>query len=259
MKWHAPITLSLLWLLVAPALAAQDLPSGTVLPVMMRTTLDSSRTKAGDVLTARLMQDVSIGGGQWIRSGARVEGKVLQVVPRSGSAPARVAVRVERLVAGGTVYQLHVRLRALASMDEVFAAQLPVGTFDDYGTSSSDWTTVQVGGAAVYRGDGTVRQAMEVVGRATDSGDVTARLLANPQRGCPKQSGGDAPDVSLWVFSPWACGSYGFEPLSIVAPPIDGERGVILLQSPERVLIRGGSGWLLQVLPSPNPAGPAQP
>ncbi len=71
-------------------------------------------------------------------------------------------------------------LRALASMNEVFEAKMPTNSWDDYGTSTSDWNTVQVGGAGVYRGNGQVVSGDQVVGRATDYGAVTAKLIAAP-------------------------------------------------------------------------------
>ena len=53
-------------------------------------------------------------------------------------------------------------------MNEVFEARMPTNAWDDYGTSPSDWNTVQVGGAGVYRGSGQLIAGGEVVGRATD-------------------------------------------------------------------------------------------
>jgi hypothetical protein len=133
-------------------------------------------------------------------------------------------------------------------MQEVFDAQLPWSTFDEYGTSSSDWNTVQVGGAAVYRGDGTVRTAMDIIGHSTDSGAVTAKLMAAPKLGCPAESVANQPEQSLWVFSPWACGTYGFEDLSIAHHGNSAPRGTIELTSAGAVHVRGGSGWLLRVV-----------
>lgn len=144
-------------------------------------------------------------------------------------------------------------------MQEVFAAQLPWSTFDDYGTSSSDWNTVQVGGAAVYRGDGTVRSAMKVIGRATDYGAVTAKLQPNPKLGCPAHPTEVEREQSLWVFSPWACGAYGFDDLAIAHRGSTAPIGTIELTSHKPIRIHAGSGWLLRVVPSPEPEGTPTP
>jgi hypothetical protein len=135
-------------------------------------------------------------------------------------------------------------------MQDVFEAQLPVSNFDEYGTSSSDWTTVQVGGAAVYRGDGTVRSAMDIVGHATDYGAVTAKLVPAPKLGCPATPAESDREQSLWVFSPWACGTYGFDTLAIAHHGATDPLGTIVLSASKSIRVRGGSGWLLRVVPS---------
>lgn len=231
---------------------AQQLPAGTALPVMTSKGLESTKAKAGDRIAGKLMQDVVLASGDRIRTGARVEGIVIEST--ANGSRAQVIVRFDRLVAGKQQYAISVSLRALASMEDVFAAQLPWNTFDDYGTSSSDWNTVQVGGAAVYRGDGTVRSAMEVVGRATDSGAVTARLMPAPRHGCPAETTDTSREQSLWVFSPWACGTYGFEDLVIAQSGAVPPSGTIELTSAKAINVRAGSGWLL-VTVAPAEAG----
>jgi hypothetical protein len=236
-----------LLLLPLATVLAQQIPPGTVLPIMANNTLDSAKSKPGDKFTGRLMQDVALSSGEKIRAGSRIEGQVVES-SSTGASGARLVVRFDRLVFGDKQAPVMVSLRSLASMNEVFNAQLPVSTFDEYGTSSSDWTTVQVGGAAVYRGDGTVRSAMDIVGHATDYGAVTAKLLPAPKLGCPATPVDG--EQSLWVFSPWACGTYGFDGLTIAHhgnnPPV----GIIELTAPKSVHVRGGSGWLLRVVAS---------
>jgi hypothetical protein len=231
---------------------SQQIPVGTVLPIMAGKTLNSAKSKPGDKVDGRLMQDVTLPSGERIRSGARIEGQIVEASQPSTAPGARLVVRFDRLIADGKDYPISVSLRALASMQDVFFAQLPVGTFDEYGTSSSDWTTVQVGGAAVYRGDGTVREAMDIVGQTTDYGAVTAKLLPAPKLGCPASSAEVEREQSLWVFSPWACGTYGFEDLTIAHHGTTAPVGTIELTAPATVHVRGGSGWLLRVVPAPT-------
>jgi hypothetical protein len=232
---------------------AQQIPAGTALPVMLNSTLDSTRSKTGDKLEGRLMQDVVLPSGERIKAGSRVLGRVEGSSAPSAGGPATVTMSFERVLSGDREYPISVSLRALASMQDVFEAQLPVGTFDEYGTAISDWTTVQVGGAAVYRGDGTVREALTIVGRATYWGAVTAKLVANLKRGCPTTFEGEQ-EQALWVFSPWACGAYGFEDTSIGQPQASEPAGRIQLTAARVVHVRGGSGWLLVTLGPPAPA-----
>lgn len=245
---HRSLLTAALALLFAASPFAQQIPPGTVLPVMASNTLDSDRSKVGDRIAGRIMQEIVLPSGEKIRAGARIEGRVLESSPPSNTPGARLVVRFDHVIAAGKNYPINVSLRALASMQDVFDAQLPVGTFDEYGTSISDWTTVQVGGAAVYLGDGTVRDAMEVVGRAPVYGVVIAKLLPAAKRGCPAKPVDNEREQSLWIFSPWACGTYGFEDLNIAhhgtTPPV----GTVELTSPAPFRVRGGSGWLLRVV-----------
>ena len=135
-------------------------------------------------------------------------------------------------------------LRALASLNEVYDAKLPTNAIDDYGTSPSDWNTVQIGGAGVYRGSGEVVEAGKVVGKATDYGAVTARLVPSPDRGC---TSGSEHAQALWKFSPWACGVYGLPGLRLVKSNEATRAGEIVLESDRDVHIQSGSGWLVRV------------
>jgi hypothetical protein len=229
---------------------SQNLPAGTALPVMLGGSLNSARLKPGAVITAKLMQDVFLPSGERIRRGAKIEGSVVDATAGSVSSPARLVLRFDRLTAADKQYALATSLISLASMLEVFDAQLPVGTFDEYGTSVSDWTTVQVGGAAVYLGDQTVRDAMEIVGQSPGYGITLAKLVANPKRGCPAIQTENQQAQSLWVFSPWACGTYGFENLAIAHHGNTDPLGVIEVNAPKVVRIPGGSGLLLRVIPT---------
>lgn len=170
-------------------------------------------------------------------------GHVVSSNSATATSQSHLAVTFDRIALRGRRIPITTHLRALASMNEVFEAKLPTNSWDDYGTSTSDWNTVQVGGAGVYRGNGQVVSGNQVVGRATDYGAVTAKLIAVPSSGCL----GDDRDQSLWVFSPWACGLYGFNGMEISrsgkTPPL----GQIEFRSSRNVHVAGESGWLLRV------------
>jgi hypothetical protein len=238
---------------VATVAYSQQIPVGTVLPVMSNTTVDAGKSKPGDKVSAQLMQDVVLPSGARIRRGAKLEGRIVQASPAGG---ATVTLRFDRLISDGKRFPLTVSLLALASMQDVFDAQLPTSTFDEYGTSVSDWTTVQVGGAAVYLGDGTVRDAMQVVGKAPGYGIVTAKLIPAPKRGCKAIPTENQSEQSLWVFSPWACGTYGLDDLEIAHHGVTSPVGTIELTAPAPFRVTGGSGWLLRVVAEESPARP---
>lgn len=246
MGWFRSIAL----LLLLPAAGfAQEIPAGTALPVMLRSTLDAKKDKRGQSIQGRLMQDVTLPSGQRIPSGARVTGQIVDVEPSSSLSPrSRMVVQFDKILYDGKVFPITVHLRAIASMMDVYEAQLPTGTFDDYGTTMADWTTIQIGGDVVYRGDGTVvSQYGDVVARANDTGYVWGKLKAVPADGCHASSNGEAREESLWLFSTSACGTYGFADLRMAhkgrTPPV----GQIELQANRDLLISAGSGWLLLI------------
>ena len=255
---RSTILTCLLGLVLAAQLFAQEIPAGTVFPVMTNRAVDSRKSKPGDKISARLMQDVVLPSGQQIRAGARLDGEVVETSVSASASGARLIVRFNRLMFDKKEVPVTVSLRALASTQDVFSAQIPTNNFDEYGTSTSDWTTIQVGGAAVYLGDGTVRDAMDIVGRAPGYGIVTAKLLPAPKLGCPAIHAESEREQALWVFSPWACGTYGFENLNIEhhgsTPPV----GTIELSSSRPIRVRGGSGWLLRVVTTPVEAPSAR-
>jgi len=224
--------------------AAQDIPSGTVLPVMLNSTLDVRHDKPGRIVSGKVMQDVSLPDGQIISRGTRISGHVVSVQPASVGTPSRLSLKFDYLELKGKRVPMTAHLRAVASMYEVYEAKMPTNAWDDYGTSASDWNTVQIGGAGVYRGSGEVVQDAQVVGRATDYGAVTAKLIAAPKRGC---LGSSDHEQALWKFSPEACGSYGLNDLKIIRDEQGSAAGEIVLQSSGDIHIAGGSGWLLRV------------
>lgn len=231
-------------LLLLSSAEAQVIPSGTALPVMLNSTLDARHDKPGKMITGEVMQDVALPDGAKISKGAKVLGQIVSARPASAASPSQIRLKFDQLEYRGKRVPVSTHLRAVASMLDVYDAWLPTNAIDDYGTSPSDWNTVQIGGAGVYRGSGQVVYDDQVVGTATDYGATTAKLTASPKRGC---TGASDVGQALWTFSPWACGTYGFGNLTIVHS--GKTTGEIELQSIGDVHIRGGSGWLLRVNP----------
>src|SRR5579862_4499264 len=138
----------------ATAVWAQQIQAGIVLPVMLHTTLDSQQDKPGKVISGDIMQDIRVFDGIIIPKGTRLLGRVTASEAGENGAVSRISFVFDQLVLRGRPLQVRMHLRALASMGQVFEAQLPTNAIDDYGTSESDWNTVQIGGAGVFRGSG---------------------------------------------------------------------------------------------------------
>lgn len=237
------VLFSMAWVLQSIA-SAQQLPAGTVLPVMLETTLDARQSSVGKSIVAKVMQDVPLPDGGRIAKGERLTGRVLSAVPARAGAPSRLSITLDQLMVNGQSLTLTTHLRALASINEVFEAKMPTNAIDDYGTSESDWNTIQIGGAGVFRGSGQVVADGEVVGKSTDYGAVTAKLVAAPRRGCDGDGGREQ---ALWLFSPWACGVYGYGDLKIMHAGRNSPTGEIEFESSRDVRIKSGSGLLLRV------------
>jgi hypothetical protein len=235
-------------LLMAATFVAQEIPAGTVIPVMLQTTLDAGKARTGQTISARVMQDVPLSPQSRIRAGSKLIGQVVEVVSSGTTSGSRIVLSFDRLRMGDRDVSVTMSLRALASMMAVFNAQLPTNAIDDYGTSPSDWATVQIGGAGVYRGDGTVVSYGQLVGKATASGEVTAKLIASRERGCRGAVDGDDQEQALWLFSPSACGTYGLAGLRIVQTGTRDPVGKIILESDKNVHLAAGSGLLLRVM-----------
>lgn len=234
-------------LTLATTLFAQNVvPAGTILPLTLNSSLNSKKSKSGQVVTARLMQDVSLRSGAKIRAGSKVIGRVLEVVDGSNGSGARLSLQFDTLEVSKREMPITTNLRALASMMDVWQAQIPK-TGPDRGTSEDSWVTEQIGGDAVYGRGGPVTEGLHVVAVSTTTGAL-GRVVSKPGTKC----GGDVSDnhspQALWLFSADACGIYGFTDLTIVHAGRNTPVGQITLASEKRNFeVRRGSGLLLRV------------
>jgi|HubBroStandDraft_6_1064221.scaffolds.fasta_scaffold75795_2 hypothetical protein len=226
--------------------AQNTIPAGTIVPVALNSSLSSRKVKPGQVITARVMQDVPLSPGSTIHAGAKVIGRVIDVKPANGGTGAQVSFRFDTLVVSKRRIPIITNLRALASMMAVEAAQLPESG-PDRGTSQNAWTTDQIGGEVVYRGGGPVADGLRSVGEPTYGG-VLVHVSAKPGSPCRGEIEGNDRLQALWVFSSDACGVYDFAGLAIVHAGRTDPVGEITLASDKGELnIRAGSGMLLRV------------
>ena len=229
-------------------LAAQNLPAGTALPVVVGTTLTAKGSKAGQKIDGKLMQEVRLPSGV-IKSGSRVTGHVVSA-KKPGAGGSSLVVQFDQLQNEHQAIPLNVSLRAVAGSNSIFNAGLPSGNNTDQDPSDM-WVTRQVGGEYVFRARGTVESDKGRVGMWNRNG-VWGKLQA--AENCENSElNGDL--QALWVFSTTACGTYDLPDTTLAhagnTPPL----GQITLQSTKNVELHGGSGWLLVVNPAPAKAG----
>ncbi len=245
--------LSIILIMLAANLFAQNaIPAGTIIPVELKSSLNSQKLQPGQVITARVMQDVPLSPGSSIHAGAKVMGHVVDVKPAHGASGAQVSFRFDTLVVSKRRIQFVTNLRALASMMAVEQAQLPE-TGPDRGTSENAWTTDQIGGEVVYRGGGPVANGLRSVGEPTANG-VLVHVSAKPGTECRGEIEGNHQLQAFWVFSSDACGTYDLPNLAILHAGRDAPVGEITLGSDKGDLnVRSGSGMLLRVNRAPQP------
>jgi hypothetical protein len=234
--------------LCATAVFAQELPKGTILPVELRSSLDSRSAKPGQALKGRIAQDVPLPSGK-IRAGSKVIGHVVSVTKASGKGgEGQIALRFDRLIAGNKRIAITTNLRALASPMTVWEAQLPF-TGPDRGTSENAWNTVLVGQDEVsYRGGGPVAKGLEVVGEPTAGGGVLVYASAAERMKCAGERFGNDRMQALWVFSSDACGLYGMEGMTLLHAGRSSPVGEITLGATRgNLALKSGSGILLRV------------
>jgi len=228
-------------------LAQVKIPVGTVLPVQLNSSLRSDKARAGEQVSGRVMQDVTLGAGRKIHSGAKVIGHVVSARPADNGTAGEISLRFDTLEIGKHHIAMTTDLRALATMMDVSEAQIPESG-PDRGTSENEWTTDQIGGEVVYRG-GFVAHGSNVVGHSVLGSGVLVHVAANPGLKCRAGLDGNDQLQPLWVFSSDACGLYDLPNLSLTHAGRTDPVGRITLRSHRgKVKIRGGSGMLLRVI-----------
>jgi len=207
------------------ARSAELIPAGTVVPVTLNSSLRSDKSQSGAAITATTMQDVPLGAGNTLRAGSKVTGHVIEAVtPGRGSDESKISFQFDQIHFGSQTVPITANLRALASVMEVDAAQVPKsGGEEDY---SGSWSVVPIGGDQVSYGQGgPVMQGFQ------------AGVLA-----------GDTRPQALWLFSADASGTYGFGDLQIAQSGRTEPGGEVTLTSNRKVLKVGkGSAMLLRV------------
>lgn len=230
----------------AAALAQESIPPGIVLPVQLNSTINSAKSRPGQVIIARIMQDVPLSGKARIHANSKVIGHIVTVTPASATLEAQVALRFEIVAYGKQRIPVVTNLRALANMMAVADAQIPM-TGPDRGTSEADWVTEQIGGDLNYHGayvtNGSTELGQSLLGNA-----VLAHVRTGRGANCRGDTEGNDSLQALWVFSSDTCGLFGYPNLKIVHAGRSDPAGLIALKALKgNVMIRGGRGLLLRV------------
>jgi len=219
---------------VAPLLA-QEIPAGTVVPVMLTATIESAKAHPGQPITGKVMERVPLPDGKEIPQGAKVLAHVDNVMPAQGKSPSWIAIEFDDIVIHGQQIPVKANVRALASMMAIYDAQVPF--FEPDSTPSSAVMFAPVGGDPAFRPDNPEKSYKKVV---TFDGELPP--------GCGGRLDRESSAGALWVFSPYACGVYGYgKGLAIVKDGSEAPVGNIIVGSQKNFELRAGSGLLLRV------------
>jgi len=222
-------------LAAASFLTAQDIPTGTVVPIMLTTTVDSAKAHPGDPILAKVMERVPLPDGGDIPQGARVIAHVDQVMAAHGKDPSWIAVEFDRIMIHNREIQVKANVRAVASMMAIYDAQVPF--FEPDTTPPSAVMFAPVGGDPAFRPDNPEKSYKKMV---TFDGELPP--------GCGGRLDRESSTGALWVFSPYACGVYGYgKGLAIVKDGSEEPVGNIIVGSQKNFQLHAGSGWLLRV------------
>lgn len=113
-------TAMLAGLLSFPSAHAQDtateaaaIPPGTILPIRLNSSLSSSKTQPGQIITARIMQDVPLANGGKIHEGSKVIGHVVDVSSSSDANTEQISLQFDKLISSDRTIPIRTNLRRL--------------------------------------------------------------------------------------------------------------------------------------------------
>jgi hypothetical protein len=233
---------------------ATSIPVGTILPVRLNSTISSDKSKPGQTITGRVMQNIPLPHGASIKTGNKVVGHIVDVSPANARAPARITFQFDKIISSHRTIPITTDLRVIAGFMELDEAQIPTT-----GAGESEvyrWlTTVQIGGDVVYGDGGPViagDDSHQAVGKRIDGG-VVGQVRAKAGTNCRGTLDGNNSPQALWLFSGDACGVYGLAHISIEHAGRTNPVGCIVLASDNgKLKIPSGAGMLLRTVAIAN-------
>jgi hypothetical protein len=242
--------------IIAPAAQGQESPVVAV-PVIFSHTIDASKAHIGDRIAARTLQAVLLPDGLTIPKGARVLGHVTEVRPFSFDTtpyaiqrPSFLAIRFDNVNGKEASIPVRAWTRALADFfDSESAFQIHY-----HDETDGVGTKIQVGGASYTPFDTTVLSSEGNAIEYNRRSGIFARLLPAEYVSRYSTLDCDSTDTeqSVAIFSPDACGLYGFDGIYMTENGRGRSGSTFRLESRIRsVKLAAGSTALLQVTALP--------
>jgi hypothetical protein len=221
---QSALVLSLLAIFFAAtstAVAAQESdPAAVTIPLVFAKTIDAAKAHNGDAVTAHTMQAVTLADSTVLPKGSTVRGHVTEVrafsfdpTPYAKQQPSILAIHFDEISTQTGSKKINASVRAIADRFAADEARGPHYTDD----------TDHVGTMELIGGGSYSPLSKEIVSGDEDviaynrKGGVYARLLSSDYQNKYSQGQCDASggEQSVAIFSPMACGVYGFDGLSM--------------------------------------------
>jgi hypothetical protein len=223
---------------------SQVLPQSTAIPVRFEHSIDTKKAKVGDVVTAKTIQAVALPSGKSIAKGALLVGHVVALdafhfdqTPYAHQKPSMLSIHFDKLQTGDAAIPVSLSVRAIASTIDSREAAYP------HGIDETDHvgTMTLIGGTTFSPLDKMIQsEDGDAIGYNRRTG-VFARLI--PSGSCD----GTNTEQSIAIFSPDACGAYGFGGDYLADNGRDGSGTFTLALRGHSVKLYAGSTALLQI------------
>jgi hypothetical protein len=221
------------------------LPASTALPVRFVHSVDARKARVGDIVKAKTMQVIALPSGAHIAKGTTVIGHVTAVeayrfdtAPYAHQKPSQISIHFDKIEQGESGIPVSLFVRAMAGSNDSQEAAFPHITND----TDPLGTMVLIGGTS-YSPLEKMIQTEDGDAIAYNRGEgLFARLLPGGAN-CP----GTSTEQSVAIFSPDACGLYGFPQNYMTDTGHDGSGTFTLTARGRSAILPAGSTALLQV------------
>jgi hypothetical protein len=225
---------------VPPAPVIAPLGTGTTFNASLDDTLDTRKSKAGDVITAETAEDVSYEQCLIFPKGTQIIGHIVRVTSGGhGRAGSAIFVQFDKaMMKDGQEVYLNAGIQALAGAG---VAPMP----SDAASKSLDAATHEV----------PAQESSTSGGATTDAVVVSTiyeptRPVVRPPSGAPLVTEGEF--TSDGLFTPESKGAFGRPDLKVYTPTSEGSHGTVLLSAKKNMHVEGGTHLLLVVQPPPT-------
>ena len=198
------------------AMAQSGGAAAVTIPLRFAKTIDAKKAHKGDPVTAHTMQAVTLADGTQLPKGSAVRGHITEVrafsfdpTPYAKQQPSTLAIHFDEVTTPGGSKKINASVRALADRFAADDASLPHYQDDTDHVGMMEL----IGGGSFNPLEKRIVSGDEDAIGYNRKGGVYARLLSADYQGKYSQGhcDGSGGEQSVAIFSPMACGVYGFD------------------------------------------------